>query len=44
MRLVDFNHGIFLQKKFVKEMKQKDFFPFKTSPRGIPLSKKTTTL
>ena len=39
MRLVDFQKGEFLQKKFVKSMKQYDF-PVKVVPRGIPDVKK----
>ena len=39
MRLVDFQTGEFLQKKFVKSMKQYQF-PVKMCPRGIPEAKK----
>ena len=40
IRLVDFQEGEFLQKTFVKEMRNIDY-PERTSARGIPKAKKS---
>ena len=40
MRVLDFSHGNFLQKKFIKVWMQKNLISRKPCPRGIPLQKK----